>query len=263
MSKFQTYFILGLAIVVSVVSIVFGFLQFSVRSQSVPPQTDSTEEINARLIDLLTQEQVNETTSNNANTEQAAAPVANAAQNAAPEEPAPTIVPPAPTATPEPEVDYVFTYLPERAECTTATEIVAHLLESWGYHIRLDVAPNANELYNHLTTEVAPEYQAHMTFCYSDPHDREYFRIHLDDLAIIGNGYYEDEELKLYTVSHTGFAAELEEQDHCLYNFLHEFNENPIPLRGQTPTDFLFDNHNQVDLWGDCYDRIKEKNLHD
>ncbi|MEM7127382.1 MAG: hypothetical protein AAF702_13700 [Chloroflexota bacterium] len=265
MSRTQNNFIFVALVAIIIIGVVISLELTSILDRFQQPTSDDTNNINEQLVELLVQERVANAEGNN-NQGGEAELATGADQSVADIEATP--IPPTPvpaatyTATPEPHVDYVFTYLPERTECVTATEIVAHLMESWGYHIRLDVAPTLDDMYLHLTTSVAPELQAHMTFCYVDPDDRNYFRIHLDELAVIGDGYYADEEMELYTVSHTGFIAELEEKDHCIYNFLNAFNKNPIPLKGITPTDFLFDHHNHVDEWGDCFGHKKEQNPH-
>ena len=201
----------------------------------------------SQLLDLLVDARLTERTGGDANAEEAAAPVGNVAQAASP---APASV--APTL-PAPAVDYTFSYMVERAECTTATQIVAQLLESWGYRIRLDQVSTPEELFRQLSAAVATEQRTHLTLCYSDPEDRGHFTANLNQISIIGNGYYDDGVKKLYMVSQEGLAAQMDEHDNCLFAFFQNFNDQPIALQGQSATDFLFDNQAEAQAWGNCF----------
>ncbi|MCB0085418.1 MAG: hypothetical protein KDE47_30970 [Caldilineaceae bacterium] len=262
MSGIPNVLIIVALVVVIIISAVIGLQLPNLMNSS---QVTQTEELNSQLVNLLIQERLNNNAAANSaspTTGQAAAPTANFAPALPTEQPAAVVDEPAAVAdvaataappTPAPDIDYVFSYVPSREECTVATQLVVHLMESWGYHIRMDEVTTPDELYRHLSYHDLAENQSHMTFCYTDPVDREYFSTYLNEISIIGNGYYDDGAMKLYTVSHVGFAAELEAKDHCFYNFLREFNELPILLKDQTVAHFLFDNVEQVELWGNCY----------
>ncbi|MEZ4658453.1 MAG: hypothetical protein R2911_12845 [Caldilineaceae bacterium] len=265
MSGIPNVLIIVALVVVIIISAIIGLQLPNLIGSS---QATQAEELNSQLVNLLIQERLNSAAAaNNSSptTGQAAAPpasVANPVQEllaVQPTAPAdePTAVASAnePSA-PELELDYVFDYLPSREECTVATQLVVHLMESWGYHVGLDEMTTPDELYRHLSGHAEEGHagqEAHMTFCYTDPVDREFFSTYLNEISIIGDGYYDDGTIKLYTVAYTGFAAELEARDHCFYKFLREFNEYPVLLKDQTVAHFLFDNVEQVALWGNCF----------
>ncbi|MEZ4709655.1 MAG: hypothetical protein R3A44_20770 [Caldilineaceae bacterium] len=263
MSGIPNVLIIVALVVVIIISAIIGLQLPNLMGSS---QATQTEELNSQLVNLLIQERLNNATvANNTSPtsgQAAAAPTANPVQELPTEQPTvvvdaqPTVVPANEPPTPELESDYVFDYIPSREECTLATQLVVHLMESWGYHVGLDEVATPDELYRHLSGHADEGHagqEAHMTFCYTDPVDREFFSTYLNEISIIGDGYYDDGTKKLYTVAYTGFAAELEARDHCFYKFLREFNEYPVLLKDQTVAHFLFDNVEQVELWGNCF----------
>ena len=182
MSGIPNVLIIVALVVVIIISAIIGLQLPNLMNSS---QVTQTEELNSQLVNLLIQERLNNNAAaNNSSptTGQAAAPAANFAPELPTEQPAEIVDEPTAVAavaavppTPAPDIDYVFSYVPSREECTVATQLVVHLMESWGYHIRMDEVATSDELYRHLSYHDLAENQSHMTFCYTDPVDREYF----------------------------------------------------------------------------------------
>ncbi len=260
MQKFENRAALGALIITIVLTTGLLFVIINqlnmVSGQSQASEVNTNDTTVAQLLQLLIASQNNQANTGVGSVQNVAPLAANQAQATA--IPTPTQLPtPIPTVTSLPvheePIDYAFTYMSTRAECTVATQIVVKLMQQWGYHIEMEEVSAPEELFHHLSHGAEEDGILHLTLCYTDPEDRAFFRTFVSEIAIIGNGYYDNGTSKLYTVAAAELPAHLNRHDFCVFSFLREFNEHPILLEGQDVADFLFEHQGEVELWGDCF----------
>ena len=171
--------------------------------------------------------------------------------------PRPTVIPtdtaqPPATDTPMPPVDYVFGYVNERAECTLATQVVATLMERWGWRVSTVGVTNASELFQRTAHDGNESTWFDLTLCYEDPRDRAIFFDYASNVLLIGSGYAEITNGRRYVLAHAGLPSTLEYEDRCIFDLMKGLTFLDTKLEGSDPESWIEAHPELLEFWGSC-----------
>lgn len=169
-----------------------------------------------------------------------AAPTVTSAQRVAP----PAVQTPVPTATtilsptnvvlssttPGVAVDFRIGYVASNPTCAAVTNLMKIILE---HEFNLQIATVAfadpGALYEKLATKAEGE-RVDLTFCYTDPADRQYLQKYFGFMIFIGSSYRQFNNQKFIIMSNAAVKSPIERGNPCLYRFLTSLNLNDVEL---------------------------------
>ena len=169
------------------------------------------------------------------------------------------------TDTPAPPVDYVFGYIDSRRECTLATQVVATLMTRWGWRVRTVEVASVSELFQRTAHDGDESTWFDLTLCYEDPSDRENFFDYASNVFLMGSGYAESANGRLYVLAHAGLPSTLEYEDRCIFELMKGLTFRDVALEGSDPESWIEANSELLEFWGSCQDHyghsLHEHNL--
>lgn len=181
-------------------------------------------------------------------------PVADESTDADAEEaPTATTAPePTPTAAQSVNADMVLGYTPDHDQCRFFSDVVAQLLRTeFAKTVEIvDYADDA-ELYQNLADRQSLR-TVDLTVCFGDPDDRPYLREHFGFLKHIGDGYWENEELRMQILANAGFVSEIERNDVCIYRFFKNIHFDEVDFAAQSADQWIADHADAVATWTSC-----------
>ena len=97
-----------------------------------------------------------------------------------------------------------------------------------------------------------PKTKVDWTMCYTDPDDRAYLEKHSGFLVVIGGAYRQAATKRYLIMSNGPFKKVIQQDKHCVFEFLKAFAIEDATLQQQTAQSWL-DNHlDLVRKWTHC-----------
>ena len=153
-----------------------------------------------------------------------------------------------------PSVDYVFGIVEDRPECVLSTEIVTSLLDEWGWKVETVSTSTMHELFDLIATQNEQGISSvDLTLCYTDPLDRElFFQFDSDSIQLMGNGYWQNNNQRMYVMARAGIPAALEFGDRCIWEMMKDLKFGTEPMADMNAAQWMAENEEVLKFWGSC-----------
>lgn len=140
----------------------------------------------------------------------------------------------------------------DHAQCGFFSAVMAQILrDQFGLDVEVVAFPDDDAMYQAIADR-QNQRSVDMTLCFGDPNDRPYLREHFGFLKHIGDGYWENEEVRLQVLANAGFVTELERDQVCVYRFFKNIHFEITDVAAQDPAQWIADNAAEVNSWASC-----------